>query len=180
MTQLQHQIAHYARVVIKSYCHLPHWNVMNELLEFDDYLRFLDMDEDSIKAAFKEWLHRLAVRKNWLHNGEPIHARIAEHFGISRQVVGNWMDGTSFLSTQMIGNSICPKTGITIAEFWEQMQSIDRELKGITVLSKEESKNLIKRPATAQELMSVLEDMDVTERLLFQQGFFRHLAGLNN
>jgi hypothetical protein len=153
---------------------------MNEMLTMSDYLRFLGMDEDSIKAAFRLWLVRLAERNDWLNNGEPIHSRIAAYFGISRQVVGNWMDGTSHISTQMIGNTLCPRTGLTIAEFWEQMQSIDRELKGITVLSDEESKQLMKRPGTAEDLIKALDEMDVAERLKFQQNFFRQLAGINN
>lgn len=152
---------------------------MNEL-SMTDYLRFMGMDEDSIKGAFREWLHRLAVRNNWLNNGEPIHAQIAKHFGVSRQVVGNWMDGTSFISTQMIGNNLCKRTGMSIAEFWEEMQAIDRELKGIVVYSEEEHRQLKKYPSTASELMDALEKMDASEKLLFQQGFFRQLTGLNN
>lgn len=138
------------------------------------------MNEDCVKAAFKEWLRRLSGDNHWMQNGEPVHTRIAEYFGLSRQVVGNWLNGTSMISTQVISGNICPQLELTHADFWSQLESIDRELKGLTGYTKKKEMPVTSKPRRAEDVMELIKDLPIDEQLSFQRLFFRSLAGINN
>ena len=145
---------------------------MNETLLFtegvseSDFRIFIGMDEDSIKSAYKKWLYRLADKNGWLNkDGKIIIARIAEYFQVSRQTATNWLLGVSCISTQKVNEVISPRMGISAAEFWYQMQVIDRELKGLSaqdIDNKQRGRSEI--PVTADKVLEYIKALPVAEK----------------
>ena len=137
------------------------------------------MDEQRIKAAFKEWLYRLASERHWLdEDGKIVQARLAEYFQISRQVVANWLNGTSFISSKMVAEVICPTLGTLPSEFWTEMQHIDAELRDEVIVSRDVLNTLRSsyRPPTSHELLQMLDSMPESERSAFREAFLMRLA----
>jgi hypothetical protein len=123
------------------------------------------MDEESIKAAFKEWLYRLCEKNGWVNrDGKVVIARIAEYFQVSRQTVTNWLLGVSCLSTQKVNQVIAPRMGIGTAQFWYEMQVIDRELKGLSPHAETHSTQAGGVPRTADEIMNCIMGMPQREK----------------
>ena len=141
-------------VVLKEDC----LDLKDDSLSLQDYLRFLGMDDESVKDAFVEWLTQLATRYNWLdRDGKPIHRRIAIHFGVSSQTVTNWFDKVGYPSSQMINTVIVPKLGISPAQFWYELQSIDRHLKGIVTLTQEQYDCMESKPKTGEDVLKMID-----------------------
>jgi hypothetical protein len=136
------------------------------------------MDEDSIKQAFRKWLYNLAKDNGWLHSdGKIVLARLAEYFQVSRQTVTNWLLGVSCLSTQKVNEVIAPRMGISTAEFWHQMQLIDRELKGLSpVVGDESSEVQIKTLDTAEELFNCIRGLSQEEQDKLRRMYLTCLA----
>lgn len=131
-----------------------------------DFRIFIGMDEDSIKAAYKEWLYRLASKNNWLNkDGKIVIARIAEYFQVSRQTATNWLLGVSCISTQKVNAVISPRMGISAAAFWHEMQLIDRELKGLSVDKAEQrAQGCPVIPGTADKVLEYIKALPVAEK----------------
>ena len=153
---------------------------MNEAsINFSDYLRFLNMDEGGIKDSFVEWLYRLARNNDWLDDeGKLIQIRIAEYFQVSRQVVSNWLNGTSLLSSKMVVETICPRLGIVPSQFWTQMQEIDAQRKGMVYIEQDTLDAMLssKQDMTPAEIMNFIDRMSPEQQAEFKKMFLLQLA----
>lgn len=148
----------------------------SEIAEGDFWI-FIGMDEESIKAVFKEWLYRLAKRNDWLNDKDKIIiARIATYFQVSRQTATNWLLGTSCLSTQKVNAVIAPRMNITPAEFWYEMQLIDRELKGLDVDISIDKSSFTDKALDAEQLLGYIKALPTTEKSKLRKLYLTSIA----
>lgn len=148
-------------------------------INFGDYLRFMDMDKEGIKESFVEWLYRLARNNDWLDDeGNLIQVRVAEYFKVSRQVVSNWLNGTSLLSSQMVAETICPRLGYLPSQFWAEMQEIDAQRRGLVTLQADTYQAMLEgqRLASPADLMSAIDKLTEEQKAEFKRMFLLQLA----
>ena len=144
-----------------------------------DFWSFLGMDETRIKAAYKEWLLSLADKEGWLDDdGKIVPAKVAVSLKVSRQVVANWLNETSCISSKMVGEVLCPRLGITPAQFWSQMQQIDARLNNKQVIDMNEYIALQEKKVvlTAEDLFDFLDGLNANQQKLFRQKYLQQLA----
>lgn len=142
-----------------------------------DFRIFIGMDENAIKAAFKEWLYRVAKKNGWVDKSDRIvTARVAEHFQVSRQTVTNWLAGTSCLSTQKVNEVIAPTMKTTASAFWHEMQIIDRELKGLDTGVHVFHGGETKLPSSAEEVLSYIKILSVAEKIKMRKLYLASIA----
>lgn len=153
----------------------------NNLLLIQDYLRFLNMDDTSVKRAFVEWLTRIAIENDWIDkSGKPIRRQLAIYFELSAQSVNNWMDGVTYPSSQAINNILAPRRGISAARFWHELEMINHQLNGDIILSEKEKAQYLdtqlRNPTTGNEVWELIQRLSPSEQKIVAKKIFAKAA----
>lgn len=159
------------------------WGEVAEIynqITLEDYFKFINMDEVSVKKAFVVWLTELCSKHGWLdENGEVVATRLAEYFGKSRQAISNCLTMVAYPSSDMINTTIAPRVGITSARFWHEIQMIDNRAKGIVILTEAEKQAYldtnVRIPQDAAAMAEAIKQLSQFEQRKLQKFFLKEL-----